>query len=314
MHAIHTTPAALFRAVADPANRPTILFDEIDTIFGPRARDNEELRGFLNAGHRRSGVTYRCESSGHQHRVVAFPSFAAVALAGLHDLPDTIATRSVIVRMRRRAPRERVEPYRMRIHEPEGLAIGERLSLAMEGREIPTEPELPTGVSDRPADVWEPLLAVAQVAGAHWPVRARAACLHYVSGNGEAHEPSLNLLLLGDCRRVFAAAGDPDHLPTATLVGALQAIEESPWRDLRGKAIDPSFLARRLRGYEVRSVNMRVGATVVKGYRRDDLSDAWTRYLPDGPLGGRAQDGAASPPIAATPATPLHGTHTHAHG
>jgi hypothetical protein len=87
MHAVNATPAALFRSVADPASRRTILFDEIDTIFGPKAKEHEELRGLLNAGHRRSGVAYRCVGEGTRQEVAAFPAYAAVALAGLGQLP-----------------------------------------------------------------------------------------------------------------------------------------------------------------------------------------------------------------------------------
>ena len=134
-------------------------------------------------------------------------------------------------------------------------------------------------MTDRPADVWEPLLGVAQAVGGDWPARARLACLHFVaSGSGSLHQ-SLSLLLLADCRRVFSEAGDPDVLPTASMLPALLAIEESPWRDLRGKPLDAAMLGRRLRGYEIRSANLRFGSTVVKGYRRVDLADAWSRYL-----------------------------------
>ena len=73
MHAVNCSPAALFRSVADLEHRPTILFDEIDTVFGPKAKDNEELRGFLNAGHRRSGVAYRCVGLGTAQRVAGVP-------------------------------------------------------------------------------------------------------------------------------------------------------------------------------------------------------------------------------------------------
>jgi hypothetical protein len=45
VEAINATPAYLFRKVSDPEGLPTILFDEIDTIFGPKAKDNEEIRG-----------------------------------------------------------------------------------------------------------------------------------------------------------------------------------------------------------------------------------------------------------------------------
>ena len=51
VEAINTTPAYLFRKVSDPAGLPTILYDEIDTIFGPRAKEHEEIRGIINAGH-----------------------------------------------------------------------------------------------------------------------------------------------------------------------------------------------------------------------------------------------------------------------
>ena len=291
MHAINATPAALFRSVADLDRRPTILFDEIDTIFGPKAKDNEEVSGFLNAGHRRSGVAYRCVGLGSNQKVAAFPAFAAVAVAGLDDLPATIASRAIVVRMRRRAADEGVEPYRLRHHEPEGLAIGERLADALNGLVLVDEPVMPDGIVDRPADVWEPLLGIAQTISPTWAQRAAEACLQLVGENRIGHS-SLNITLLADLRAVFTDAGHPDSLPTAALLDGLRAREESPWRNLRGKPLDPAGLARRLRAFDITSVNLRVGSQVVKGYRCGDLADAWIRYLP--PFPGNA----------ATPATP----------
>ena len=58
-HAVNTTPAYLFRKVSDEAGPPTILYDEIDTVFGPKAKDNEDVRGMLNAGHRRGATAGR---------------------------------------------------------------------------------------------------------------------------------------------------------------------------------------------------------------------------------------------------------------
>lgn len=295
MHAINCTPAALFRSVADLENRPTILFDEIDTVFGPKARDNEEVRGFLNAGHRRSGVAYRCVGMGTAQKVMAFPSYCAVALAGLNDIPDTIASRAIIIRMRRRAPGEYVEPYRLRLHEAEGIGLGRALAAVLAGLPLSASPTLPPGITDRPADVWEPLLAIAQASGGIWAERAALACTHLVQ-HAATGEPPLSILLLLDLRAAFEVAAFPEALPTAQLLDSLLACEESPWRDLRGRALDASSLARRLRTYEVRSVNLRRGSQVVKGYRLADLHDAWVRYLP--PV---SPEGATS----ATPATEL---------
>ena len=45
--AVNTSPAYLFRKVSDEAGAPTLLYDEIDTVFGPKAKDNEDIRGML---------------------------------------------------------------------------------------------------------------------------------------------------------------------------------------------------------------------------------------------------------------------------
>ena len=59
VEAVNATPAYLFRKISDPDGLPTVLYDEIDTLFGPRAKENEELRGILNAGHRRGAMAGR---------------------------------------------------------------------------------------------------------------------------------------------------------------------------------------------------------------------------------------------------------------
>src|SRR5215471_10792421 len=123
MHAVKASPAALYRSVGMKERRPTILFDEIDTVFGPKAKDNEDLRGLLNAGHRRGAKTYRSVVHGKQIKVEAIEAFCPVALAGIGWLPDTLMSRSVIVRMRRRHRGEEIEPFRRRIHGKQGERI-----------------------------------------------------------------------------------------------------------------------------------------------------------------------------------------------
>ena len=103
---VNVTPAYLFRKVSDEAGPPTLLYDEIDTVFGPKAKDNEDIRGMLNSGYRKGATAGRCVIKGKTVETEELPSYAAVALAGLDDLPDTIQTRSIVVRMRRRAPHE----------------------------------------------------------------------------------------------------------------------------------------------------------------------------------------------------------------
>ncbi|MFF8546189.1 DUF3631 domain-containing protein [Streptomyces albidoflavus] len=280
---------ALYRLVDSAAGLPTVLFDEVDTIFGPKAGADEALRGFLNAGYRRiGGGALRCVGEGSNQNAQVFDSYCAVAMAGLGSLPDTILTRAVIIRMRKRAPNENVEPYRQRLHATQGHNLRDQLAAwadTVRDQVAGAWPDMPDGVTDRPADVWEPLLAVADAAGGDWPTRARAACLELVHAAHDNDEASLGVRLLTDLRdRVFCGA---DRVPTAVILEALLAMEDAPWGDLDDKPITSRSLARLLAQYvtpgnkpiKPRSIRTAAGG-VPKGYYAEDLADAWTRYCP----------------------------------
>jgi Protein of unknown function (DUF3631) len=284
VEAINVTPAYLFRKVGDDNAKPTILFDEIDTIFGPKAKENEEIRGLLNAGHRRGAVAGRCVVHGTQVLTEEIPAFCAVALAGLGWLPDTILSRSVIIRMRRRAPHEKVTPFRRRVFAKEGNSLRDRLAAWGVGaitEMTEARPTMPDGIEDRNADVWEALLAIAEAAGEDWPDRAQRAAVALVAAAGE-REPSLGIRLLSDLRDIFEKA-KADQMTTAVILERLHAIAEAPWSDLKGRPLNDRGLAFRLREYGVRSKNLSTGGEYgprPKGYTRSDLHDVWERYLP----------------------------------
>jgi hypothetical protein len=288
---VNATPAFLIRRIANQDELPTVLFDEADATFGPAAGGNEEIRALINAGHRRGAPAGRCVARGSIIECEELPSYAAVALAGLNDLPDTIMSRAIVVRMKKRAPEEQVEPFRQRVHGPIGKSLCARITAwaaLVVGEAAEARPKMPDGVVDRSADVWEPLLVVADLAGGGWPERARAAAVAMVAA-AQAAEPSLNIQLLTDLRIVF---GSEDALSSKVIIDRLLALEGSPWSDIRGKSLDSNKLARRLRGYGVGPKTIRVGGSTPKGYARADLHDAWRRYLPS-----------PSPEEAATAAT-----------
>jgi hypothetical protein len=282
VEAINVTPAYLFRKVGASEGMPTILYDEIDTVFGPKAKDNEEIRGLLNAGHRRGAVAGRCVVKGKVVETEEIPAYCPVAVAGLGNLPDTLLSRSVVVRMRRRAPDEQIEPYRRRAHAPDAEKLRTRLSewAATVLKEVTDAwPEMPDGITDRNADVWEALLAVADVAGGDWPDRARVAAVALVA-DSKGSTPSLGVRLLRDLRAVF---GDRDAMFTSDIINGLVGMEEAPWGELKGGQITPRYLSTLLGQYEVHRKNVRIGNVVNKGYSAEDLQDPWTRYLSPSP-------------------------------
>ncbi|CKS12329.1 phiRv2 phage protein [Mycobacterium tuberculosis] len=279
VHAINCTPAYLFRRVADPVGRPTVLYDECDTLFGPKAKEHEEIRGVINAGHRKGAVAGRCVIRGKIVETEELPAYCAVALAGLDDLPDTIMSRSIVVRMRRRAPTEPVEPWRPRVNGPEAEKLHDRLA-NWAAAINPLEsgwPAMPDGVTDRRADVWESLVAVADTAGGHWPKTARATAETDATANRGA-KPSIGVLLLRDIRRVFS---DRDRMRTSDILTGLNRMEEGPWGSIRrGDPLDARGLATRLGRYGIGPKFQHSGGEPpYKGYSRTQFEDAWSRYL-----------------------------------
>jgi hypothetical protein len=288
VESVNTSTAALFRTISEePGILPTLLFDEIDAIFGMRSQTSEEIRGLLNAGHGRDAMVRRCEKHDGDTTVAAFPVYCAVALAGIGWLPDTLLSRSIVVRMKRRLPEEQIEPYRARLHRPEGHAIRDRLAeWAGQARERIRSawPELPAGIADRDADKWEPLLSVADVAGGAWPARARSAALVLVSSAKE-NSPSMVVRLLMDIRAVFGTA---EKMFSRELVAALQDLPESCWRESKAGPLTEIGLARHLKDLAIEPKTIRIGRVLNRGYERAPLQDAWRRLCPDNDVAGVA--------------------------
>ena len=280
----NASPAYILRKVSDQENRPTILYDEIDTIFGPAARGNEDLRGMFNAGYRRGATVGRCYVDRGKVVPEELATFAALAMGGLGNLPDTIMSRSVIIRMRKRAAGEKAEPFQPRVHERQAEALRNELAdwaASIASIAETAQPALPDCIAGRNADVWGPLFTVADLAGGSWPDAAREAATNAVLSAKASERPSLGAQLLADIHVCF---GDADRITTAELLGKLLADDEAPWGDLRGRKIDARKLAEMLREYGVRSSTIRMpNGLTPKGFKRESFHDAWKRYLPVSP-------------------------------
>lgn len=269
---VNATIAAVVRSLGD--DPPTLIVDEADTIFGTKkqAENNEDLRGILNAGHQRDRPMIRWDMTAR--RLEELPTFAMVCLASIGDLPDTIMDRAVVVRMRRKAPGEKVAPFRTRRDGPALNELRQRLgewAAAVTAQLKAAVPDTP--LEDRAADTWEPLLAVADAAGGDWPARARAAAVTLAGEQDQADaEVSHKIRLLGDIRDLFTEF-TVSFLPSQELVNRLRAVEDAPWSDLTA-----TMLAERLRDYGIKPG--RNSAGTARGYQAEKFLDAFSRYLP----------------------------------
>ncbi len=270
----------LFRVIE--SRKPTVLADECDAWL----RDNEELRGMLNAGHRRGGQALRCE--GDSHEVRAFNVFAPAVLCGIGALPGTLHDRSIIVRLERAKPGELCQRFDSR-HVEQETELCRKLArwcadnLARLGA---CDPVLPSSAFNRLADNWRPLFAIAQVAGGDWPQRA-AEAFAKLTAKTDADAQGIGTMLLADIQRVFIEAS-AERMLSKTLVDTLCSMSDRPWPEAnRGRPITPTWMARRLHCFNVSSKTIRVGDERANGYELAHFQDAFDRYLPNPGLSKR---------------------------
>lgn len=271
-----TSAAVLVRKTDN--EHPTLLLDESDAAFNGDREYAEALRGILNTGYRRSGRVSLCVGQGGKIEYRDFSTFGCKAIAGIGELPGTIADRSIRIKLRRRTSDEPCARWRERDGRAEAAPIqGALCDWAAGDRRIEAlrqaRPDLPVGLADRQADVWEPLLTIADLAGGDCPARARCAA---VTLAGSIEDQDVVVDLLADIRDILGQT-DVAIIPTKGLLEQLTARDDRPWATWRhDKPMTGRGLAKLIAPLGIFPVHLER----VRGYRRDAFDDAIARYLP----------------------------------
>ncbi|HKQ05765.1 MAG TPA: DUF3631 domain-containing protein [Blastocatellia bacterium] len=266
------TPSALFRTVEKHC--PTLLIDEADSFL----KDNEELRGILNSGHRKS-LAYVIRATGEEFEPRKFATWCPKVIALIGALPDTLEDRALVVRLERKRATEKKERLRSdRMGELE-LVCSRAARFVSDLKEelCASDPDIPPEITnDRARDNWRPLLAIADAAGGDWPRLAREAARAMTGAEPESD--SRGTLLLRDLKAIFDERRD--RLPSEEMVQALIEMEGRPWAEWRnGKPLTKNGLARLLAPFRIRPIKWREGNDILRGYNRSDFEEAFERYL-----------------------------------
>src|SRR2546421_2702562 len=130
------------------------------------------------------------------------------------------------------------------------------------------------------ADTWDPLIAVAALAAAHWRARARVAVTVLTAEAEGAGQVSTGVRLLVDIRAAFTALGDPPAAATIELLAVLNNDPDAAWAGFGPNGLTGKRLGDLLREFDINSVTIRFPVGQAKGYLRDAFTDAWNRYCP----------------------------------
>jgi hypothetical protein len=281
------SPSALLRVIE--TDSPTVILDELDALLKKSPELAEALRGLLNSSFDRAIARHvmSVPIAGGGYEVRQFSMRAPLVLSGIGELPDTVRDRAIGIEMTRKRRDEKVDRLRQR----DGQDLRELARKAARwvcdhmtdlGN---ARPELPGWLNDRAADAWEPLFAIADLAGESWRKRAEVAAAA-LSGDGTAEDGSFRVKLLADIYAVFAER-KVDRLSSDDIAIYLAGLEGRPWGKAR-KPISKTQVADLLRPLYITPTTIDFGPDphgkrkVAKGYYLSAFKDAFSRYLPPG--------------------------------
>ncbi|GGP24831.1 DUF3631 domain-containing protein [Silvimonas amylolytica] len=272
--AANITPAALFWVV--DTCQPTLLIDEADTFM----KGLPDLVGIINSGHTRdtSFILRVLRVDGDNFGLRHFCTFGPKAISGIgaHRVADSLTSRSILLPLRRKLPDEQCE--NIRHADTAGFNELKRKLARWAQDNGPTFGTLhPSFGHNRTNDNWEPLLAIAELAGPAWKRRAHQAAIKLT--DSAENTASINQQLLADIQSIFVHT-KADRIHTVTLRKALCEVD-GPWSIYNsGQPITAHQLGTHLREFGITSNTVRVGDLTLKGYKREQFDDAFKRYLP----------------------------------
>ncbi|MEP6605786.1 MAG: DUF3631 domain-containing protein, partial [Nitrosospira sp.] len=217
--------AAVLYRVAD-RHRPTVLIDEGDTFLNS---ENQDMHGIINSGYSKDAPYFwRCVGDDHEPK--GFYVFSPKAIAFIGHTRDTLHDRAVEVELRRKMSHEKVARLRHSDGGELDILARKLARLAVDSLEsfATMRPSMPESLPDRQADNWEPLLAVAMLAGNEWIERATAAALALTCSKAQSAPVSVGVELLTDIQHIFETKRI-SKIRTADLVQALCDDPEGPW-------------------------------------------------------------------------------------
>ena len=271
------TVAALFRIIE--MYGPTVLIDEADTFL----ESNPEMAGILNKGYEHRGVVVRVETIGDRLQPVPYRVFGPKAIAGIameRRLADATLSRCVRVQMRRKVQGETVQRLRSADRQKFSHMRSQMHRFVKDSQQelAKGHTDMPSELSDREQDNWEPLFTVARCAGPRWLAKAREAAL---SIKGSTEEPqSMTNSLLADIREVLPGR-QVLYIPSAKLLELLTNDPEMGWSTYnRGSPLTVRQLAKSLGAYGIRSKTVRMPSGLTpKGYEIREFEEVFKRYL-----------------------------------
>jgi hypothetical protein len=281
----NVSEAALYREIEE--SHPTLLWDEIDSIFGNRksSEANENKRALLNAGYERDIRAIRMERRGSGFVKMTYDPFCPKILAGIGRLTDTIVDRSIPILIHRKLKTQQCQKYR-RQDRANAKPLHDALEAWSNDAELQktlreSRPQMPECLTDRQEDIWEPLQAIADTISGEVSELARAAARSLCATDSD--EQGRDATQLAAIKKVV---GEADRIKSRGLIDGLWEADALP-ANLMGDET-PNYkkighwLSKLIQSYGGKPPRqLDFNGENDRGYEAAELKEIFERYCPD---------------------------------
>jgi hypothetical protein len=256
----------------------SVLVDELDSV-------SEEQRAaicnILKGGYQSNGTAHRMTERNGEQVEVEFCTYCPkmVATITLDKLDKATRSRTIGIQMQRKPRSLKLAKFRR----VDSTVLQRKcLRWAQDNAEaIKAIPPMDVDecATDRQEDVWEPLIAIARVAGGHWEPRIRHAAHRMAGSRSDGASETISHQLLAAFQKYFNEHGEKSA--AKTFIACMN--EAGDFADANyGRGLTPHYVAKLLKPYgiEPRPLNMLDDKTA-RGYSRNDFEQAFQTYLND---------------------------------
>jgi hypothetical protein len=194
-------------------------------------------------------------------------------IAMIGEVPDTIADRSIVVKMARKLTTEMCAP----LSELNTADIKAKCArFALDARDaIARHPKIAgEGLNDRAADTFDPLFVIARLSGGEWEEKLRAAA-RALSSTADIENSGSGLIL--DIMDILGENGGEKMFSRDIVASLREGGMKS--QSLKSPSLNEHQMARILRPYGVKPTAIRIGKEVRSGYLAGDFREAMKRYV-----------------------------------
>lgn len=274
LNVMNASESALFRKIS--SSLPTLLIDEADTFL----RNRGELTGILNSGYKQDGNILR-QGGKNYEETIEFSTWSPKCIAGIGRLLDTLESRCLTIRLKRKRTSEAVDRRNKVLkNDPNYFTNYKRKILRFsqdnESAIITLTPEMPMELDDRTQDNWHGIFKVANFISEAALEKAKTSAKLLASLKYD--DQSISIELLRDIQQIINRVNQPRY-SSSFLADELKKDLDRPWATYNRSGLSPNNLASLLREFDIYPKQGKIGVDNLRGYDKEMFTETFDRYL-----------------------------------